>query len=179
MFRNFILRNANILKIYKTLKSLPSEYCTQACASTFRHGNWNVILIMEGIRRGVPKVIKSVKDYSWMDIGLILFTNPSARAGYDTRSIFKRSLTGLSSEFSSPRRSLTGLSSEFSLPRLKNTVCPTILPIAGGRMIGFIPFPRVLVLCEMLSASFRIWTRVAVFISYDDNHYTTGHWSNE
>ena len=25
--------------------------------------------------------------------------NPSARAGYDTRSIFKRSLTGLNSEF--------------------------------------------------------------------------------
>ena len=24
----------------------------------------------------------------------VLFTNPSARAGYDTRSIFKRSLTG-------------------------------------------------------------------------------------
>ena len=23
------------------------------------------------------------------------------------------------------------------------------LPIAGGRIIGFIPFPRVLVLCEM------------------------------
>ena len=32
--------------------------------------------------------------------GVILFTNPSARAGYDTRSIFKRSLTGLNSEFS-------------------------------------------------------------------------------
>ena len=32
--------------------------------------------------------------------GQILFTNPSARAGYDTRSIFKRSLTGLNSEFS-------------------------------------------------------------------------------
>ena len=31
---------------------------------------------------------------------LILFTNPSARTGYDTRSIFKRSLTGLNSEFS-------------------------------------------------------------------------------
>ena len=30
----------------------------------------------------------------------ILFTNPSARTGYDTRSIFKRSLTGLNSEFS-------------------------------------------------------------------------------
>ena len=30
----------------------------------------------------------------------ILFTNPSARAGYDTRSILKRILTGLNSEFS-------------------------------------------------------------------------------
>ena len=48
------------------------------------------------------------------------------------------------------------------------------LPIAGGRIIGFIPFPRVLVLCEMQSVSSRIWTRVAVFISYGDNDYTTG-----
>ena len=32
----------------------------------------------------------------------------------------------------------------------------------------------VLVLCEMQSVSSRIWTRVAVSISYDDNHYTTG-----
>ena len=29
-------------------------------------------------------------------------------------------------------------------------------------------------LCEMQSVSFRIWTRVAVFIYDDDNHYTTG-----
>ena len=40
------------------------------------------------------------------------------------------------------------------------------LPIAGGRIIGF---PRVLVLCEMQSVSSRIWTRIAVFISYGDN----------
>ena len=53
---------------------------------------------------------------------------------------------------------------------------PYYLSIAGGRIIGFIPFPRVLVLCEMQSVSSRIWTRVAVFISYDDNHYTTGSW---
>ena len=31
---------------------------------------------------------------------IIIFTNPSAQAGYDKRSIFKRSLTGLNSEFS-------------------------------------------------------------------------------
>ena len=46
------------------------------------------------------------------------------------------------------------------------------LPIAGGRIIGFIPFPRVLVLCEMQSVSSRIWTRITVFISYGDNDYT-------
>ena len=33
-------------------------------------------------------------------IGRYYLPNPSARAGYDTRSIFKRSLTGFNSEFS-------------------------------------------------------------------------------
>ena len=41
------------------------------------------------------------KQVSWTLKNLmVLFTNPSARAGYDTRSIFKRSLTGFNSEFS-------------------------------------------------------------------------------
>ena len=44
----------------------------------------------------------------------------------------------------------------------ERTVCPTILLIAGGRIIGFIPFPRVSVLCEMQSASSRIW----IYLSY-------------
>ena len=96
----------------------------------------------------------------------IIFTNPSARAGYDTRSIFKRSLTGLNSEYSF---SLTICLTKDEEPSLSY-----YLPIAGGRIIGFIAFPRVLVLCEMQSVSSRIWTRVAVSISYDDNHYTTG-----
>ena len=61
-------------------------------------------------------------------------------------------------------------------PRLKNLVCPTILPIAGGRIIGFIPFPRVLALGEMQSVSSWIWTHAAVSISYDNNDYTTGSW---
>ena len=97
---------------------------------------------------------------------LILFTNPSARAGYDTRSIFKRSLTGLNSEFSF---SLTSCLTKAEEPSLSY-----YLPIAGGRIFGFIPFPRVLVLCEMQSVSSMIWTRVAVSISNDDNDYTTG-----
>ena len=35
-----------------------------------------------------------------IDVKITIFTNPSARVGYDTRSIFKPSLTGLNSEFS-------------------------------------------------------------------------------
>ena len=100
------------------------------------------------------------------EMNKILFTNPSTQAGYDTRSIFKRSLTGLNSEFS--------FSYTNCLPKAEEPSLPYYLPIAGGRIIGFIPFPRVLVLCEMQSVSSRIWTRVTVFISYDDNHYTMG-----
>ena len=48
------------------------------------------------------------------------------------------------------------------------------LAIAVGRIIAFIAFPRVLVLCEMQSVLSRIWTRVVVSISYDDNHSTYG-----
>ena len=108
-------------------------------------------------------VLCHIHDTRWW--GLTIFTNLSARAGYDTRSIFKRSLTGLNSEFSFSETSCLTKAEEPSLP--------DYLPIAGGRIIGFIPFPRVLVLCEMQSVSSRIWTRVAVFIFYDDNHYTT------
>ena len=38
--------------------------------------------------------------YISQTIYLLYLPNPSARAGYDTKSIFKRSLTGLNSEFS-------------------------------------------------------------------------------
>ena len=79
--------------------------------------------------------------------------------------IFKRSLTGLKSEFSFSQTSCLTKAEEPSLPYY--------LPIAGGRIIEFIPLPRILVLCEMQSASSRIWTPIAVSISYDVNH-TTG-----
>ena len=50
---------------------------------------------------------------------------------------------------------------------------PYYLPIAGGRIIEFIPFSSVLVLCEIQPISSRIWTHVTVPISYNDTHYTT------
>ena len=101
-----------------------------------------------------------------VDCDIIKFVNPSARAEYDTRSIFKRSLTGFNSEFSFSKTSCLTEAEEHSLPNY--------LSIAGGRVIGFIPFSSVLVLCEMPSVLSRIWTRVAESISYKDNHYTTG-----
>ena len=85
--------------------------------------------------------------YSYLPL-LFIFTNHSARAGYDTRSILKRSLTGLNSAFSF---SLTSCLTKAEEPSLSYH-----LPIAGGRIIGFIAFPRVLVLCEMQLA----WSRI-------------------
>ena len=109
-------------------------------------------------------VLYYICDCDWYAYSI--FTNASSRTGYDTRSIFKWSLTGLNSEFSF---SYTRCRTKAEKPSL-----PYYLPIDGGRIIGFIPFPIVLVLCEMQSVSSKIWTRVAVSISYDDNHYTTG-----
>ena len=76
--------------------------------------------------------------------------HPSAQAGWDTRSIFKRIWTDLIS------------------------VCLTIaLLFTRERIIGFIPFLRVLELSEMQPGSSRIWTRLTESIFFDDNRYTT------
>ena len=107
----------------------------------------------------------SQQNVKYICCTFIIFTNLSARTGYDTRSVFKRSLTGLNSEFSFSYTSCLTKAEEPSL---------SYLPIAGGRIIRFIPFPRVLVLCEMQLAWSRIWTHLAVSISYDENHYTMG-----
>ena len=110
----------------------------------------------------VPPVPNQIHRYFPV---LYIFTNPSTQAGCDKRSTFKRSVTSLNWEFS--------FSSTDCQNKAKESSLSYNLPIAGGRMIGFIPFPRVIVLCEKQSASSRIWTCVAVYISYDDDHYTT------
>ena len=50
----------------------------------------------------------------------------------------------------------------------------TTIQLEGMIYWGVDTIPRVLVLCEMQSVLSRNWTRVAVSISCDDNHYTTG-----
>ena len=97
-----------------------------------------------------------------------IYIYPTPPLGQDMTQgqFFKRILTGLNSEFSFSYTSCLSKPEEPSLSYY--------LPIAGERIIGLIPFPRVLVLWEMQSATSRIWTRVAMSISYDDNYYTTG-----
>ena len=56
--------------------------------------------------------------------------------------------------------------------KAKEPSLPYYLPLAGGRINGFIPFPGVLVLCEIQTTWPKIWTCPAVSISYDDIHYT-------
>ena len=46
------------------------------------------------------RALKTLNSIEKIQPRMIIFTNPSARAGYDTRSIFKWSSTGLNSEFS-------------------------------------------------------------------------------
>ena len=94
-----------------------------------------------------------------------IFTKLSERPGWSTRPIFKQSLTGVTWEISFSKTGCLTKAGEHNLPYN--------LLIDGGRIIESIPFPRVLVLCEMQSVSSRIWTRVTVSIFYDNYHYST------
>ena len=162
----FVWTNLNFLHISQLI-TLPTQSCLEFysfCANLL-HSLIMSLIVSPVFTRSLYLIFCCVLSSFWYDSFLYLFTNPSARAGYDTRSIFKWSLTGLNTEFSFSQTSCLTKAEEPSLPYY--------LSIAGGRIIGFIPFPRVLVPCEMQSVSSRIWTRVVVSISYDNNHYTT------
>ena len=79
---------------------------------------------------------------------------------------FKVSLASLNSVFSFSKTGCYTKAEEPSLPYFST--------IAGGRIAGFIPFPRLLERCEMQTVLSRIWTQVTISISYDCNHYTCG-----
>ena len=79
--------------------------------------------------------------------------------------LFKRSTTSLNSEFSF---SSTGCRTE-----VKELCLIYCLPIAGRRIVGFIPFLRVYAGCEMPTASTRFWTQIADFIPHSNKCYVT------
>ena len=80
------------------------------------------------------------------------------------KGIFKRSLTGFSSKFSFSHIGCHTKVEEYCFPHY--------LPIAEERIVKCIPFPSVLALCEMQTASSRFWTRAA--ISNDDKPDSKG-----
>ena len=63
-----------------------------------------------------------------------------------------------------------------AIPRLKSLGCTSIHSQlgGGGGIIGSIPFPMVLALCEIRTASSRILKSATMSISNDDNYCTTG-----
>ena len=62
---------------------------------------WNANSLIRDLNSSRHVIFLSTVTTSlFMYMYLSIFTNPSARAGYDTRSIFKWSLTDLNSEFS-------------------------------------------------------------------------------
>ena len=69
-------------------------------------------------------------------------------AGCDTRSIFKWHLKSLNTEFS--------FSEIICYAKVKEPSLSYFLPIDGRRIIGFIPFAMVLVLCEIQTALSKI-----------------------
>ena len=106
---------------------MPLNHILRKCTAGYKlsksQEKINLLVYMEDIKlfakkeKDLETLIQTVRIYSQdtrMEFGIekcamlvmkrgkrhiILFTNPSAQAGYDTRSIFKRSLTGLNSEF--------------------------------------------------------------------------------
>ena len=88
----------------------------------------------------------------------------TAQAGLYTRSVFKRSLIIFYSEFPF---SLTGCHTKFKEPSLSYN-------FVQGRRIWFVLLSRVLLPDKNAYRSSRVLIRVAVSISYSDNHYSTG-----
>ena len=130
IYTNFIEHNRHFLSTYFLLDLFVLPYCfyrirrelihvlsivvcisSTFCSTLGRHQGriYSLLKVVElSLKCKFVFVITFVNDYGKSIIlfvelcrcNHIIFTNPSARAGYDTRSIFKRSLIGLNSEFS-------------------------------------------------------------------------------
>ena len=103
------------------------------CQTLLLNSNW--WLSLESSDKKYPQYSSTFPSIAY---NCIYLYKPSASAGCNTRSIFKRSLIGLNSEFSF---SLTGC-----YTKVNGLILPNYSPLVKGRRDGFIPFPRVLVL---------------------------------
>ena len=108
---------------------------------------WLILLVIVWVPSIDQTDLYKTYSFSVETFDVILPYLPTPPLVYDTRSIFKRSLTGLNSEFSFSQISCLTNAEEHSLPYY--------LPIAGGRITGFVPFPRY-VKCNQSRPGFEL-----------------------
>ena len=84
---------------------------------------------------------------------------------------FKLSLTGFNSKFYFSYTGRMTKAKEPSLAYYESNCSPSSCGY-GGKIVGFIIFPRILALLEMQIASSKIWTQMSVSISNNNNHYS-------
>ena len=96
-----------IMSKFCVLKNYVKYIDSQFLVDTNQIKNWTKFSLNLAVTNSKMSVLiiytrSFFQEFHYQNLGLhiIIFTNPSARAGYDTRSIFKRSLTDLNSEFS-------------------------------------------------------------------------------
>lgn len=66
VLRNIQSRDAFVItRVYKTLIRPHVEYCTQAWAPVARHGNWSMILKLEGVQRKITRIVHGLGELSY------------------------------------------------------------------------------------------------------------------
>ena len=94
---------------------------------------------------------------------LCIYPTPLPWAVYDTRSIFRLSITSLNLKFSFSMTCCLSIAQPPSLPYY--------LPVIGESADGFMFFPRSLAPNETQTTLSKIWTLVLDFIWYDNKCY--------
>ena len=54
---------------------------------------------------------------------------------------------------------------------VKEPTLPNYLPMTGGRIVELVLFPYFS-RCDMQTAQFKVWTQLAVSVSFNHNHYS-------
>ena len=96
---NNMIQNEMLVLLVKRLLQIV-KYCLFLIRKLMSNQNPSLYVFPIRLRCSCTSIYELLSFSANISNALILFTNPSARAGYGTRSIFKRSLTGLNSEFS-------------------------------------------------------------------------------
>ena len=99
-----------------------------------------------------PSLLEGLLDFMQCRVRtelMYIFTYRTERGGCITMSLFKRSVSGLNSEFCFSWTSCHTKVEELSLPYY--------LQISSRRIIGFMPFPRILACVKSHTVPFSIW----------------------